>query len=169
MMHQLDLKEYIKRNFIPYSIIYITENTFKLSFAKWHPIHSCLNVLKPCLCLISICWAAEYNTLCSGTFGRNKWQCDQQGFRMKISVIFISHQCSSYFVMMCWRTEARHRSDLKWYNTFHPNLLHANFFRGNKSINLHFMSFLLTDMTQGCSDTLVETLPEVPHKLTFST
>ena len=42
--------------------------------------------------------------------------------------------------------------------------LHAKFFRGNKNIYLHFMSFLHIDMTQ-----VVEILPQVRQELTYST
>ena len=42
------------------------------------------------------------------------------------------------------------------------NPLHAKFFRGNKNINLHFMSFLHIDMTQ-----VLEILPQVRQELTI--
>ena len=44
------------------------------------------------------------------------------------------------------------------------NPLHANFFRGNKKICLHFVSFLHTDMAQ-----VVETLSRVRQGLTYAT
>ena len=44
------------------------------------------------------------------------------------------------------------------------NLLRAKFFRGNKNIYLHFMSFLHMDMTQ-----VVEILPQLRQETTCST
>ena len=42
--------------------------------------------------------------------------------------------------------------------------LHAKFFRGNKNIYFHFMSFLIIYMTQ-----VVEILPQLRQELTYST
>ena len=42
--------------------------------------------------------------------------------------------------------------------------LHAKFFRGNKNIYVHFMSFLQIDMTQ-----VIETLPQVRQELAYCT
>ena len=53
-----------------------------------------------------------------------------------------------------------HYGMLMW--VFNP--LHAKFFRGNKNIYLHFMSFLHIDMMQ-----VVEILPQVRPGHTYST
>ena len=44
------------------------------------------------------------------------------------------------------------------------NTLRAKFFRGNKNIYLHLMSFVNTDMTQ-----VVEIFPQVRQELIYST
>ena len=55
---------------------------------------------------------------------------------------------------------------LKFKATSHQevNPLHAKFFKGNKKIYLHFMSFFHIDMAQ-----VVEILPQVWQELTYST
>ena len=56
--------------------------------------------------------------------------------------------------MKCCENDCTAPGEASIWHTFHP--LRAHFFSGDKSIYLHFMSFLHIDMTQ-----VVEILPQV--------
>ena len=82
---------------------------------------------------------------------------NQQWFNRWLGVV----QATSHYLNQCWP-----KSMMVYGITRSQcvNPLHAKFFRRNKNIYLHFMSFLHIDMTQ-----VVEILPQVRQGPTYST
>ena len=70
---------------------------------------------------------------------------------MKTQHTYVNIPCCVFFISLSLYTRAL-------------NPLHANFFKRNKYMYLHFMSFLHIDTTQ-----VVETIPHVKEELAYST